>query len=209
MVTTLVNTLNVQQELFATLVFSGMTQRAAYIQVYKPLDSLSMAAVDSRASDIASNPKVRARIHELQAEAASRIIDTTVATVQERKQVLTEIIRARLGDFIDQDGNVDLTNAEARRSPALGSIKKTSWSGGRDQQASSETVHLTIRSPLDAIKELNLMERLYSEAGAFIKDEHKEVNIYVIDGKAKDLLAKVRARTGKLLTGGDSQDDLS
>ena len=199
----MVNDLNTHQEAFVNYLFQGLTHRAAFIKAFNPPPERSMRIIDSSASRLARRARVTARLHELNAEVAKRLVDDKVMSEQERREVLTAIARAKMGDFIDVQGNVDLTKPESLNSPAISGIKKTLWSGGKGGQASSETVTLTIRDPLAAIKELNLMDRVYSEASAFIRDEHKEVNIYVIDSKAKHLLAKVRERTGKLIAGGD------
>jgi len=200
--------LNFKQDQFAFYLFQGCTQRDAFIKAYKPPQPLKLAQIDTSASRIARRAEVNERLHELRAEVAQRLIDEKVMSEQERREVLTKIGRAKIGDFVNEAGDVDLSKPEAMNSPAVGGIKKTVWQGGKGGQASSETVHITVRDPIAAVKELNLMDQLYSGAAAFIRDEHKEINIFVIDDKAKKLLARVRERTGKLITGpGTGGDD--
>ena len=76
-----------RQENFTLNIFNGMTQRDAYIEVYHP--SYSIETIDANASRLASNEKVKARLDELN----QRTEDSTVATVKERKQRLTTILR--------------------------------------------------------------------------------------------------------------------
>ena len=78
-----------KQENFTQNLFKGMYQRDAYIDAYHP--TYAMMTIDANASRLANNEKVKARLDELNLLTQ----DETVATVIERKQRLTEIIRDR------------------------------------------------------------------------------------------------------------------
>lgn len=103
-----------KQETFALNLFKGMYQRDAYIDAYKA--TYSMETVDANASRLAHNVKVLARLQELQ----EAIVDTTVMTVQERKERLSKIGNEELlsskGSII-RSGNIqaiDLLNKMER-----------------------------------------------------------------------------------------------
>jgi len=83
-----------KQETFCLNLFQGMSQRDAYIAAgYSPRQS--PATIDRHACDLAKTDKILARTEELRQAAE----DASVATVLERKQVLTEIVRGRFADF--------------------------------------------------------------------------------------------------------------
>ncbi len=69
----------------------GMTQRDAYIAAgYSPKSALS--TIDANASRLANSDKVSVRLKELQEKA----VDETVASVLERKQATSTIIRTEM-----------------------------------------------------------------------------------------------------------------
>ena len=78
-----------RQEIFTLNLFKGMTQRAAYIDAYKPTYSIS--SIDENASRLSSNEKVIERLKELN-EARE---DSSISTVEERKKVFLESLEKR------------------------------------------------------------------------------------------------------------------
>jgi len=105
--------------------------------------------------------------------------DATVATVLERKQILTEIARGRFVDFM-----TNLT-AEKLKSAALQEIKITESPAGK-----STTIKL--HNPIQAIGELNKMEKIYTE-GAVVNIDNRRLEIMVHDEETKELLGKIEA----------------
>ena len=77
-----------KQERFCLNLFSGMSQREAYIQAGYSSDALP-ATIDTKASILSSTAKISERLAELRQAAQ----DETIANVLERKQRLTEIVR--------------------------------------------------------------------------------------------------------------------
>ncbi|GAI87124.1 unnamed protein product [marine sediment metagenome] len=83
-----------KQETFTQNLFKGMSQREAYIEAgYSPKSS--MATIDNHACQLANSGKVVARWEELK----KKVEDASIATVKERKQILTEIARGNLLDY--------------------------------------------------------------------------------------------------------------
>src|SRR5690554_5841988 len=98
-----------KQENFCLNVFQSMSQREAYIQSYKP--NYAITTIDANASRLASNEKVLKRLSELREKAQN----SKIAFVIERKEILSEIARANMTNFVEvgQDGawfNIDNTN---------------------------------------------------------------------------------------------------
>lgn len=87
-----------KQENFVNNLFQGMTQREAYVEAYKP--RLSIKDIDSSASRLSSIPKVSARLEEMR-QAAKGVL---IADAVERKERLTEIVRAKITDYQTSDG---------------------------------------------------------------------------------------------------------
>ncbi len=149
-----------------------MSQREAYIQAGYSKEQ-APATLDRHASEVASKDKVLARLEELKkaAEGAS------VATVLERKQVLTEIVRGRFADFM-----TNLTK-EKLRSAALQELRITESEGVKS------TV-IKLHNPIQAINELNKMEKIYSE-GATVNVDNRSITITVQSEKAKELTERI------------------
>ena len=175
-----------KQEIFTLNLFKGMYQRAAYIDAYKPTYSIS--SIDENASRLSSNEKVIARLKELQ----QLTQDATIATVIERKQVLTEIVRGRFADFM-----TNLTK-EKLQSAALQEIRIIEV--GKDIPIKTTTIKLN--DQVRAIAELNRMERIY-EADGTVSIVNRILNIYVTSEKAKGLTQRLieGERTGGDMVG--------
>ena len=76
-----------KQEQFTLNLFKGMNQRESYIDAFNP--TYAIPTIDANASILARHQKVLARLTELRQPA----VDDSIATVEERKQRLTEITR--------------------------------------------------------------------------------------------------------------------
>lgn len=119
---------------------------------------------------------IRQRLDELNQAAE----DATIATVLERKQVLTEILRGRFADFM---GELTSENLE---SAALQEIRITEV--GKDVPVKTTTIKL--HSPIQAIDLLNKMDKVY-EAEGTVTIDNRTLNIYVSSEKAKDLTQRL------------------
>lgn len=164
---------NARQELFAQTWFKGEpVTSAAIVAGYAPKWAASIASRLSR------NVNVLARYKELQQKAE----DHSVATVQERKQVLTEIARGRFADF-----TANLTT-EKLKSAALQEIKVTTSPGGK-------TTTIKLHNPIHAIAELNKMEGIYSD-GPSVNVDNRTINITVASAEGESMTKRLIAGEG-------------
>ena len=154
-----------KQETFCLKYFElGNASEAARIALYSP----KSAAVIGRENLL--KPQIIERINQLRQIAQ----DATIATVVERKQVLTEIIRGRFADFM-----TSLTK-EKLQSAALQEIRIIEY--GKEVPVKTTTIKLN--NPVQAIAELNKMEHIY-ELGASVIIDHRTLTINVRSEKAK------------------------
>lgn len=112
------------------------------------------------ATENLKKPNIIQKMKELQAAVDSR----AVASVQERKEVLTQIIRGRLNDFCEcgEDGVWFNIGPETLRSAALKAVTSKTIVG-KEGADDALFIHAELHSPIDAIKELNKMEKVYEE----------------------------------------------
>ena len=147
-----------KQEKFVLNLFSGMSQREAYIQAYNA--HYEMTTVDANASRLASNDKVLARLTELQLKSES----DKIMSVTERKERLSEISRARLTDYQESgmDGGWINIGPESPNTAALSEIVSTTK---YDENGASPTLisRVKLHNPVTAIAELNKMEKVYND----------------------------------------------
>ena len=145
---------NSQYEAFCQAAFTGENngEQSAIIAHYSP----NSARV--QASQLLTIPNIRARIAGLKLSVQSQNIGTEI----ERQERLTEIWRARLTDFVDSDGNIDLTGPN---NAALQEVTITNWRGGKDDRSESQTKKVKLHSPMIAIQEHNKMDGAYKPQG--------------------------------------------
>ena len=180
-----------KQETFCLqYVKTGNATQSAITAGYSPKTAVEIASINLTKVNIIS------RVQELRQKAE----DKTIATVIERKQVLTEIVRGRVNQFTK--GNRINATVNELNSASVGEVVTSEIQIGKgDDAAIVEIVKLKLRDPVQAISELNKMEKIYSELPANSVTNNTQINIYVMDGETKDLLAKVGERTGKLIEG--------
>jgi len=175
-----------KQETFTLLIFQGLSQRAAwgkagYSTKYAP------EIVDQNASRLANSSKVQARLIELR----QKTEDASVMGVQERKQRLTEIARARLTDFMEmgQDGTWVNIGPEV---PMTGAIQEMSSRTEYDDDGAKPTVHTKVKlhSPISAIDLMNKMDRIYAD-GPQVNVDNRRVEIHVYDRETKALVQRL------------------
>ncbi len=157
-----------KQETFCLKYFElGNATEAAIIAGYNPHTAAVIAYENLR------KPKIVERLAELQ----KAVEDATIATVLERKQVLTEILRGRFADFMTK------LTPEKLKSAALQEIRVIDSVGGK-------TTIIKLHSPIQAITELNKMEKIYSE-GAVVNIDNRRLEITVSSESTKKLLGEI------------------
>ena len=97
---------NVRHETFAQEIALGKSQRKAYRSAFPKSVNWKDETVDSKASVLAKNDKVLARIKELQEESTSKAIKTAI----QRKEWLSSIIDSAEEDTATKLKACDLLN---------------------------------------------------------------------------------------------------
>lgn len=139
---------NNRHERFALAILKGRNQTQAAIEAGY---TISRARFTGR--DLASYSHIIERIKEL-----SEAVETsTIASVAERKEVLTEIIRGRFSHFIDTEGNIVELTEENLKSAALQEVKIVEFVGGKGGRAKEKSTTIKLYSPIQAIDLLNKM----------------------------------------------------
>lgn len=174
------NRLTQKQETFCLKYFElGNASEAARIALYSP----KTAAVIGREN--LQKPKIQVRIDELRQAAE----DASIAKVLERKQILTEIARGRVGTLLDENQRIkqgeSLTNASIQEVDTL-DIKI-----GKGENARLAVVtKLKLHNPMTAIDTLNKMDKLYTD-GAAVNIDNRTLIINVNSDKAKELTERL------------------
>ena len=155
--------LTAKQEAFCLFIFQGKSQADAYRLSYdcerQPDDQIYRDA-----SVLMDNPKVVKRLEAL----TDRAYLPHIMRVAERKARLSEIGKANLTDFVDNDGNITL-----KPSAALAELSNEEHIIDGQQKLSRRSKRLKLRDPIAAIAELNKMERI----GAIDTVANNTVNI--------------------------------
>lgn len=133
-----------KQENFCLKYFElGNASEAARLALYSPRTAASIGMENL------CKPQIQARIDQLRKAAE----DASVATVLERKQRLTNILRASVPDFVSQDGiKVD------GESPNVGAVSEVTTRTKIYRGDPAVITNLKLHSPIQAIAELNKME---------------------------------------------------
>ena len=134
----------------------------AYFAGKSATESARIAGISRRSAvRLAQNGAVLARIRELQEAAAS---DKIMSVVQ-RKERLSEIIRARLTDFVEcgPDGARVNIGLESANSAAIQRLRsRTEYDD--DGRTTAVVTSLRLHDPIKAMAELNKMEGAYASA---------------------------------------------
>ena len=123
-----------------------------------------------------TKPYLKARIDEIEKQ-IGLTIGNTIATVEERKQILTEIARASFADV--SEGKF--------RSRAVQSVRISKFI---TKQGAQEKTSISLHSPIQAISELNKMERLYSE-GMTVNVDNRKLEVIVQSEDARKMLKEL------------------
>lgn len=97
---------NVRWEKYAQGIASGLSQRNAYRAAFPSSLNWKDETVDSKASALAKDDKILARVKELAQEATSK----AVMTARQRKEWLTNVILSKYEETKDKLKAVDILN---------------------------------------------------------------------------------------------------
>jgi hypothetical protein len=146
-----------------------------------------MAIIDTNASILANSNKIKLRLAELRKKKE----DAAIANVQERQERLTEILRAKLTDFMEMGQDGSWINI-GKETPLSGAIQEMHSTTEYDKDGSKPTVVTSVKlhDPIRAIDLLNKMDKLYSE-GTEINIDNRKVEIFVTDKETKQLAERL------------------
>ncbi len=174
-----------KQEDFCLNIFEGKTGTQSAIEA-----GYAFKAAVVTASENLRKPNITARIAELRQKAE----DASIATVLERKQVLSEIARGRLAHFVSDDMSPKMVDNAAVS--ALFTLTITQKDG---TVVTRQTVKLN--DPVKAIAELNKMTHVYGEIGVMV--DNRTLNITVASPEGAEYVRQIAAGKG---TGKEKED---
>lgn len=169
-----------KQETFCLKYFElGVVGEAALIAGYSPRTAPYIG------SENLNKLKIQARLQELRQAAE----DASVASVLERKQVLTEALRITPEDIMElSDDSRDLMiKPEALKSRAVAYIRTEQISIGKMPVRISR---IGLMDKVRAAAELNKMERIYEAEGSTVIN-NRTLNIIVNSDKARELTERL------------------
>ena len=167
-----------KQEDFCLNIFEGKTGTQAAIEA-----GYAFKAAVVTASENLRKPNIIARIAELRQKAE----DASVANVLERKQILTEMARGRLAQFV-----TDELTPKMADSAALAELFTIVVQQKDGTQITQHKIKLVDRAK--AIDLLNKMERVYGEMGIVI--DNRSVYITVASEEGKDMANRIMGGEG-------------
>lgn len=188
---------NSRQEIFTQNWFKGKTkEESAIIAGYAPKWAFTIASRLSR------NVKVLARYNELQTQASNDI----VLNFEQRQNILSEIASGNLLDYqeVGADGGYLSVGKDSPNTKAISEItSRTEYD--KNGSGAALVTKLKLHNPIQAIAELNKMDHVYESSPAGYQD-NRVINIIVMDSKTKELMEKVKDRTGSLIEGQEEVD---
>jgi len=165
------NKLTIKQEKFInSYIQTGNATKSAIEAGYSPKTARQIAAVTL------TKDYVLARKTELE----TQINSPKIADAIERKERLTEILRARLTDYqetgLDGAGYISITKS----SPNTGAIAGIEAATKFDENGNTGTLFTKVKlhNPINAIAELNKMEHIYEPGG-----NTQNINVVFVIGK--------------------------
>ena len=147
-----------QKQIDFTLdIFSGLPQAQAYSNHYI---SKSRAVADAAASKLLRTDKIQSYLKELR----QKTEDSKVASVIERKQILSEITRGRLTDYTTCGPDRDLISVGSE-SPNTAALQEITTRTEVDEKSAGVAVitKLKLHNPIQAIDLLNKMDKIYTD----------------------------------------------
>lgn len=171
-----------RQETFCVKYFElGNATEAALIAGYSSKTVRHIASINL------TKVNIRARLQELR----QKVEDASVATVIERKQILTELARGNLIDYqeVGADGGYLSIGRDSPNTRAISEItSRTEYD--KDGVNAALITKVKLHSPSQAIDLLNKMDKLYTDGSTVNVNTHS-INIVVISEKAKELTEKI------------------
>lgn len=179
-------TLTQKQENFCLNIFQGMTQRDAYIKAGYS-SKQSVAVIDKNACELLKNSKLVVRLNQLREKAQN----SKIASVIERKEILSEIARAKQTDFMtcSADGVwMHDIGKESLNTAALKKIETTTMPfGGNDSPLKILLTKVELHDPIKAIDLLNKMDGIYTDNNMVVNNDNRSINIIVQGEKGKKI----------------------
>jgi len=127
-------------ETFAQDVFSGLTQADAYRKSFPKSRKWTAGTLWKEACILAGKESVRDRIEYLKSQVASR----KIATKEELAEIMTNIARPTIADFIEVDANGEQFVRVTKSTLACHALKKVKVKRITDQQGNTVMgIHLT------------------------------------------------------------------
>jgi len=159
--------------------FKEIPPGQAYMTHYKVK---SMSVAKACASRLLTKANVQAYIEELR-------LKSETATVMTRQEILerhSEIARARLGDFIDTDGELVKIDKDSLNSAALQELKTTQFTGGKDGRASSKTTTIELRDPVRSMQEIAKLQGHYPKEDTNIT--YNDIKVLIVREQPREAL---------------------
>jgi len=159
-----------------------------YFELGNATEAAIQAGYSQRtATPTASRLLTYVNISERLAQLRQKAEDASVAGVVERKQILSEIARGRLADFMTR------LTPEKLRSAALQEVKIVESTVGKDK-----TTTVRLNNPLQAIDLLNKMEKIYDNGGVTVNNTvNIQENIINAGERLQDAIDRLVARIGE------------
>ena len=169
-----------KQETFCVKYFElGNASEAALIAGYSERSIRSIASINL------TKANVKARLEELRKAAE----DASIASVLERKQILSEISRGRIGNLLDEGQRIK--QGEPLTDASIQEVDTFDVKIGKGENAKlAQVTKVKLHNPIQAISELNKMERIYEAEGSITVD-NRTLNINVNSDKAKELTERL------------------
>lgn len=147
----------------------------------------SKKAARSVASRMLTNANISNRLQQLSA----KIESSAIMDVQERKERLSEIARARLTDFMElgADGSWVNIGPETKGSAAIQEIhSRTEY----DKDGNAPTIYTSVKlhDAMKAIDLLNKIDRIYTD-GTQVNIDNRRLEVTVVSDNARKLLAEI------------------
>lgn len=179
-----------RQETFCLKYFElGNASEAARIALYSPKTAAVIGAENLL------KPKIIERIKQLR----QKVEGDSIASVTERKQILTEITRGNLLDYqeVGADGAWLNIGKESPNTRAISEITS------RTDEKDSVITKVKLHSPTQAIDLLNKMDKVYSDNPAGFQD-NRQYNLIIQGEEAKKKLGLLLSGTRPKGIDGDS-----
>lgn len=182
--------LSQREEGYSLDIFKGLSETDAYKNNYSAT-KMSFNVIRVEACRVRARPRVSERIDELRDEVKKEIVSKVISDETERREILTDIERGKVSDYVDDKGNLDSSKIKELDSSSVREIKTVEWFG-KDEQHSITTT-LRLNNPIPAITEHNKMDKVYEDKPAIVVP----IQIIVGSEKSKELV--------EALTGGKRQ----